>query len=170
MRPQDILILLKKITKSGREMLNTQIAQSLYISASEVSEALERCRIARLVDPQKKRVNLLALEEFLVHGMKYAFPAETEGLTRGVPTAVSASPFKEKIVSDSMIFVWPSPSGTVRGAGIKPIYRTVPQAVASDVMLHALLAIVDVFRIGRSREVEIAKKELKNIFDTYNAN
>lgn len=53
MRPQDIVILLKKVTPTGRSMTNAMIAKELGISASEVSEALERCRIARLVDNLK---------------------------------------------------------------------------------------------------------------------
>lgn len=48
-------------------MTNAQIAKELGISASEVSEALERCRIARVIDNLKQRVNILALKEFMVH-------------------------------------------------------------------------------------------------------
>ncbi|MDE6076148.1 MAG: hypothetical protein K2G29_00295, partial [Muribaculaceae bacterium] len=62
MRPQDIVILLKKVTLAGRGVTNAQIAKELSISASEVSEALERCRIAHLVDNLKQRVNILALK------------------------------------------------------------------------------------------------------------
>ena len=40
-------------------------------------------------------------------------------------------------------------------------------AVQNDSMLHSLLAIADVFRIGRTREVEIAKDELNSILATY---
>lgn len=170
MRPQDILILLKKITLDGKDLMNNQIAQSLKISPSEVSEAMERCRKARLVDSKKKKVNLLALEEFMVHGLKYTFPVETEGMARGVPTAISASPFNEKIVTDNSVMVWPTPKGTVRGASVRPLYHTVPDVVESDPMLYKLLAIVDVFRIGRVREVELAKKELKTLMATYDAN
>lgn len=77
MRPQDIVILLKKVTLTGRGMTNAQIAKELGISASEVSEALERCRIARLIDNRKQRVNILALKEFMVHGLKYVFIADS---------------------------------------------------------------------------------------------
>ena len=66
MRPQDVVILLKKTTKDGKNLLNKDIATSLKISPSEVSEALERCRIAKLVDRNKQKVNIMALEEFLI--------------------------------------------------------------------------------------------------------
>lgn len=167
MRPQDIVILLKKITEKGRNLLNGQIAKELGISASEVSEALERCRIARLVDQTKQKVNILALEEFLIHGLKYVFPVQPQGIVRGIATAISAAPIKEKIVASTEQYVWPDPIGKNRGASITPLYKTVPMAVASDDMLYKLLVIADTLRIGRAREVEIAKVELNKILSTY---
>ena len=167
MRPQDIVIILKKVTLLGREMTNAQVAKDLGISASEVSEALERCRIARLMDNAKQRVNILALKEFLIHGLKYVFPVQPQSKVRGVATAISASPMSDKIVSEKEAYVWPDAKGNLRGESIAPLYRTVPMAVQNDSMLHSLLAIADVFRIGRTREVEIAKEELNSILATY---
>lgn len=167
MRPQDIVILLKKITEKGRDLLNGQIAKDLGISASEVSEALERCRIARLVDQTKRRVNILALQEFLIHGLKYVFPVQPQGIVRGIATAISAAPMKDKIASGTEQYVWPDSKGEIRGAAITPLYKTVPLAVISDEMLYKLLAIADTLRIGRAREVEIAKVELNKILSTY---
>ena len=74
MRPQDIVVLLKKMTSSGRQMLNKDIAASLGISPAEISDAMERCRISQLVDNDKARVNTLALKDFLVYGLRYVFP------------------------------------------------------------------------------------------------
>lgn len=167
MRPQDIVILLKKITKNGRTLLNGQVAKELGISASEVSEALERCRIAKLVDNSKSRVNILALEEFLLHGLKYVYPAQPQVIVRGIATAISASPMKEKIISNNEQYVWPDAKGNMRGAAITPLYKTVTTAVKTDEMLYHLLALADTLRIGRAREVEIAKVELRNIFSDY---
>lgn len=169
MRPQDIMILLKKVTLTGRKMTNAQIAQDLGISASEVSEALERCRIARLVDNQKQRVNILALKEFLIHGLKYVFPIQPHSKVRGVATAISAPPMNEKL-STKDVYVWPDAKGDLRGEAITPLYRTAPSAARNDAMLHTLLAIADIFRIGRTREVEIAIVELDSILSTYNVN
>lgn len=167
MRPQDIVILLKKVTFAGQGMTNAQIAKELGISASEVSEALERCRIARLIDNLKQRVNILALKEFLIHGLKYVFPVQPQSKVRGIATAISAPPMNEKILSEKDVYVWPDAKGNVRGEAITPLYRTVPEAVRIDPMLHSLLAIADVFRIGRTREVELAKVELDVILSTY---
>lgn len=167
MRPQDIVILLKKVTDKGRYLLNVQLAKELSISPSEVSEALERCRIARLVDARKRIVNILALEEFLVHGLKYVFPVQPQGVVRGVATAISALPMREKIVGGKEQYVWPCSHGNMRGVAITPLYKTVPESVANDDMLYKLLALVDTLRIGRIRETEIAKVELKAILAGY---
>ena len=169
MRPQDIVVLMKLISTKGRDITNKEIASELGISASEVSEALERCRIARLVDESKKRVNTLALEEFLVHGLKYVFPIIPMRRTRGIVTGISASPIKEKINPTSDVYVWPDTKGDIRGYAITPLYRTVPQAVQSDSKLYELLVIGDTLRIGRPREVEIAKQDLNSIIQEYNA-
>lgn len=169
MRPQDIVILMKLISTKDKDITKKQIASELLISASEVSEALERCRLARLVDPTKKKVNTLALEEFLVHGLKYTFPAIPMGKTRGIATGMSASPIKEKISVYSEVFVWPDPKGDTRGYAITPLYHTVPKAVQSDIKLYELLVIGDTLRLGRPREVEVAKKELNTIMQEYNA-
>lgn len=148
-------------------MLNKDIAQSLGISPAEISDAMERCRIAQLVDNDKVRVNTLALKDFLVYGIRYVFPAVTGRVMRGVPTAVSASPIKDQIAQGKDVFVWPYKKGTVRGQAIAPLYATVPEAVANDEELYKLLVIVDTLRIGRAREREIAISELDKSFVQY---
>ena len=167
MRPQDIVVLLKKITSAGKGMLNKDVAQSLGISPAEISDAMERCRIAQLVDNDKVRVNTLALKDFLVYGLRYVYPVQLGGVVRGIPTAVSASPLKEQITQGKDVYVWPYKKGTVRGQAITPLYATVPEAVANDEELYKLLVIVDTLRMGRAREREIAISELDKSFAQY---
>lgn len=54
-----------------------QIATELSISSSKVHAALRRLVLSRLVsdDADGNRPLPEAVEEFLVHGVKYAFPA-----------------------------------------------------------------------------------------------
>lgn len=162
LKPQDILILLKLITYKDATFVIKNISSALKISQSEISESLERCKNSGLIDSTKKKVMRLALEELLVHGIKYVFPVTPGERVRGVPTAHSVSPMKELIVyNNDDILVWPHPKGTVRGSAITPLYRTVPEVVQSDEELHQLLAIVDCIRLGKRREVELATEELK---------
>ena len=105
----------------------------------------------------------------MIHGLKYVFPAQPQAKVRGIATAISAPPMNEKIVSGKENYVWPDAKGDIRGEAITPLYKTVPAAVRTDPMLHSLLAIADIFRIGRVREIEIAKTELDSILSTYDA-
>jgi hypothetical protein len=109
----------------------------------------------------KDRPNISALEEFLIHGLKYAFPAEHSGVTRGVPTSYAAEPLKSEISSpDELPPVWPWPEGDTRGVGLEPLYKKVPQAALRDRKLYELLSLVDAIRDGRARERKIAEQEL----------
>jgi hypothetical protein len=58
-----------------------------------------RARAARLIHGPElgDRVNAKALEEFLVHGIRYDFPPEKGGMTRGMPTASAAEPLSRKM-------------------------------------------------------------------------
>lgn len=161
MRPQDIVILLKKLSPAGYSLNGRQLSESLGISASEISEAMDRNAVAGLIDSTKSQINTLALKDFLVYGLKYCFPAVIGGIVRGVPTAVSAAPFSDSIVSGSETYVWPSPAGEGRGQAVEPLYHSVPEAVLKDTDFYRLMAIADVLRIGRAREKERAIDELK---------
>lgn len=162
MRPQDIVVLLKIVAINNKQWKNLDIAFGLKISPSEVSEALNRCKIAKLIDKKKREVHLNALSEFLIYGLKYVFPAEPGAIARGIPTAHSASPIKDKIISESESYVWPSALGSSRGQIIEPLYRSVPEAAMQDHAFYELIALVDTIRIGRAREVKLAIEELKH--------
>jgi len=56
--------------------------------------------------------------------------------------------------------VWPHPQGKVRGEGLAPLYRSVPEAALKNAALHEWLALVDAVRAGRARERNLAAKEL----------
>ncbi len=170
MKQQDVLVLLKKTTSQGAVLSNNQLAAALGISASAVCESLQRSCVAQLVDEKKKRVNVLALLEFLQHGIRYVFPAIPGRVMRGVATFVSASPMKEQVVSGNEKFVWPYVKGSDRGQKIAPLYATVPQSALQDIELYQLLVLVDTLRLGRVREREIAITELTNRLRNYGEN
>lgn len=158
-KSQDILILLYLLTLP-KGWVQSKVAKSLLISPAEVSNALNRCVVAGLLNTDKSRVNKLALREFLIGGLKYAFPAEITAKVRGIATAHSASPIKEKISEGEDIYVWSHYLGTRRGFGVKPLYKTVPKIAEKNPALYELLIIVDTLRIGKVRETEIAIEEL----------
>lgn len=167
MRPLDIVILLKKICPEGYEMNGKQLAESLGISAAEVSIAMKRNRIAGLIDEGNSRVNTLALKDFLVYGIRYCFPASAGSLSRGISTASSAAPINNSISSNGEKFVWQDPTGTERGQSVLPLYNNAPAAAKKDSDLYALLAITDSLRIGKARERQAAVEELDKYLGRY---
>ena len=161
MRPQDIVVLLKIISIKDDKWRNIDIANAIGISPSEVSEALNRCKIAKLIDSKKRNVNINSFTEFLIYGLKYVFPAEPGAIVKGIPTAHSASPIKEHISSGSDVYVWSFAKGTHRGQAIEPLFKSIPQIVREDILFYELLVIVDTIRVGKVREINIAKEELE---------
>jgi hypothetical protein len=162
MRPHDVVVLLKIISLEDNWM-NKDLSASLYISASEISESLNRSMIARLISPDKKKVFKNALLKFIENGLGFVFPATPGAIVRGTPTAQSAAILKNYILSNE-IYVWPNPYGDAKGQAIAPLYPNQVQAVLQDEKLYDMLALVDSIRIGRVREVEKALELLKQCF------
>ena len=162
MRPQDIAILIKIITCGNKEWLLQSLSNELFISVSEISESLNRSRVAGLVDYNKKRPNRQSILEFLEHGVKYVFPQEPGTLVKGMPTAHS-HPFMKEFFQGENAYVWPDASGKQIGQMIEPFYPNQPKAARVDPLFYKLLALVDVIRVGRVREVNVALAELKNV-------
>ena len=175
MRPQDILVLLTIPAISigeiaGRKFMfippnNKQIAELLEISQSEVSESLARSAYAGLIsNPKLKEINKLALLDFIKCGLKYVFPVHPTGIGRGVPTAHSASPLQDEIISEET-FVWELAEGTTRGLLIEPLYHTVPAVSLKNEKLYEVFALLDGIRTGKSRVAEISFQLLKEIIN-----
>ena len=163
LKPRDIVVLLKvKIAKD--KWTYKQLAKSLGISSSEVHTSLKNCDRSGLYVDRSRRVLNSALQEFLVHGIRYSFPAKPGALVRGIPTAHSAEPLKGFLMAnEDNAYVWSSGDGQIRGQAIEPLHKCVPQAVQQDPKLYQLLSLVDGLRVGRAREQDFAAQELDRI-------
>ncbi|MGO9865676.1 MAG: hypothetical protein ACLPLR_18890 [Terriglobales bacterium] len=156
-----------------------ELGEGLAMSASQVFRSAERAEEAQLVyrltrrhgpghikDQTKFWPNRANLKEFLIYGVKYAFPVHRGGIVRGIPTAHAAPPLSRQIAASSEPPpVWPDPEGTVRGLEFSPLYKNVPAAARRDPKLYELLALLDAIRDGRAREREIAIRELSARID-----
>jgi DNA-binding Lrp family transcriptional regulator len=164
LKPQDVLVLLKLVAVGSRHQSFADLAKSLHMSPSEVHAGLRRAQAARLyaeVNRQPIKENLI---EFLLHGIKYAFPAETGGRTRGMATSYGAEPLKGylDVGDEPLIPVWPMTDGALSGLSFSPLYQSVPFAASTDSALYELLCLVDAIRSGRVREQRIASELLSN--------
>ena len=79
------------------------LALSTGISKSEVSMALKRCYANGLAKRDRHsgapRVNTKSLCEFIVHGLRYVFPAKPGDVTRGIATGFAAPVLQDKLMS-----------------------------------------------------------------------
>lgn len=161
MRPQDIVILLKLVAINQPMWKVADVARSLKISLSEVSESLNRSKQARLLDQTKKRVMRQKLMEFIRYGLTYVYPTYPGHTVKGIPTAHS-HPFMQQRLVSSAPYVWRDPKGTARGSEIEPLYPKQIEAVKEDEQLYMLLALTDSVRLNQKRrEVEIALEGLQ---------
>ena len=126
--------------------------------------ALKRAQKSNLIDADKKYVVHSSMLEFLLHGLKYCFPAEFGKQTRGMPTGYAAPFMLNEIMQGSDLPpVWAHPEGSVKGIALEPLYRSVPEAAMKDEELYKLLALADMLRSGNARERKIAENKFQQI-------
>jgi len=173
MKPQDIVVILK-IQSLNDKAANSSVvswpqrflAEEIGLSQSEVSAACHRLKEVRLLifDGRVMRPSLL---EFLVHGLKYVFPAKIGKTESGMPTGYATEPLRGMFLASANEPppVWPDANGTVRGLALQPLYESVPWAAKKDQTLYEYLALVDAIRSGRARErnmaIEILQQRLR---------
>lgn len=159
LKPQDVLVLLKLCVRTNPHWTYAELASTLGMSASEIHQSIKRAQLARLLTVQDnfKKPLRAALLEFLIHGVKYAYPPQRGSLMRGLPTAHAAPPLLNLLMQgEDPPPVWPYAEGTKRGYQLTPLYKSVPKAALQDARLYELLALVDALRDGRAREKQLA--------------
>ncbi|HKV56289.1 MAG TPA: hypothetical protein VJN94_16770, partial [Candidatus Binataceae bacterium] len=101
LKPQDLVVLLKLTLEPKAPFSYASLGKALSISASEVHASLGRARVARLLGPDEKGHIPIAresLQDLLLHGARFVFPAVTGPMTRGVPTAHASPAMRDFLV------------------------------------------------------------------------
>src|SRR5512147_1953055 len=115
LKPQDVVVLLKLVALGKEPWTYQRLAVELSISQSEAHAAVKRAVAARLMSDASTAAGRPVLEsllEFLVHGVRYAYPPERGSLTAGMPTGYAAPPLNKVIVQPSEPPpVWPYAEG-----------------------------------------------------------
>ena len=171
LKPLDLIVALK-LAMSKAPVSYADLAASLGLNSSEAHTAVQRAIAAQLLidtaDSTSAKNSRLAnirvhrqnLQEFAVHGAKYAFAAETTSTTVGMPTSHSAPVFSGVFTPGSDDWVWPFAAGNCKGIGLLPLHPCVPTAALADANLYAALALLDALRVGRARERNMALEKL----------
>lgn len=142
------------------------LEETTGISKSQINLALNRCLDVGLAKKDRQlgvpRTNTKALYNFIVHGLKYVFPAKPGELTRGIATAFAAPVLNDKLMSaGELVLVWPDAKGSIKGQAVEPLFKSAVYAVRHDSEMYALLALVDAIRMGLPREANLAADLLK---------
>lgn len=156
----DVVVFLKLLFEEQSKTY-AQLSQELGISASEIHAAVRRGVEAGIIDSSSRKPIRKSLQDYLLHGVRYAFPGKLGSVARGMPTAYAAPPLAEHIHSDDLPPVWPDAEGTTKGQALEPLYQSVPKAAKSDPKLYELLTLVDAIRLGRARERKLAEEEIR---------
>lgn len=157
---QDVVVLLK-LAGYGEDWTVRSLEAELGMSRAGVHRSLQRLSAASLYDLERRRANISQAEEFLVHAVKYLFPPETNGETRGVPTAWAAPPLADELAPQSGLPpVWPDPHGRQRGIAVAPLHPAAPGLAERDPDLGERLALIDAIRMGDARVRSLAAELL----------
>lgn len=166
MNGTDVYVLLSFFVKNNRKetMRDWEIRSGLSIAV--LSRSMKFLKTVKLVaDDEPVYRNI---EEFLFCGFPYVFPIEKGRLTRGFVSGVDATPLKSDFVDNEYPIVWAHPEGNVKGFSVPPLHKAIPGMLAKNKLeqkVYEMLALLDVLRVGQRREIEAAKKRLKELLN-----
>jgi hypothetical protein len=158
----DVVVWLKLLSSAVPKTF-AQLSHELGMSASEIHASVNRGAAAGLIDPRSRMPLRKPLEEYLLYGVRYAFPAKRGPVTRGIPTSYAAPALADHFGTQDQDLppVWPDPHGPTRGYALEPLFKPIRKAVDQDPKLYELLALIDAIRDGRARERALAEDKLK---------
>ena len=172
LKPQDVVISIKLLQnrEGGAAPTYAELASTLKMSPSEAHAGVRRGLDVGLLrrssdSPHRMPIPVrMALEEFLICGLKYVWPAKPGSAGRGMPTCASCPAVAHEldVPEPETPLVWRHPAGTVRGETIAPLYPKVPEVCAGDPWMHEWLALVDILRCKTGREATLAANSIRN--------
>lgn len=135
------------------------------MAPSQVHAALTRLAAAGLVRPDGRSANARALGEFVLFGLRYAFPATRGPLSSGVPTAYSAAALSAVVdATDVVVWAHAGARAGVRGFSLTPLYPQATSLPETSPETYRLLTLVDALRIGEPRTRNAARELLEIAF------
>lgn len=168
LKGQDVVLLILLHLRNPVSWTYATLSQALGISASQCHLAMRRLQKVRLVSENPERfpawsVSPANFREYLIHALKYDFPAEVGPVVRGIPTVHRVRFADRNFFNDSRSpddvgeYVWPHPKGTLKGDGLKPIHpcqfqllqnwRQAELGPTEDI--YRFLIGIDLIRIGK---------------------
>lgn len=164
LKGQDIVVLAALMDDRCADESYAELAKRVCISASEAHASVRRLRDSALIRADR-HVHRRNATEFLLHGLRYAFPLRSCGETaRGIPTSYAAPVARDAFAVSGAVPVWQTSAGGELGNAVEPLYPTAPDAAAGSRRLYDRLALIDMLRGGRLRERHFAESRLEEMF------
>lgn len=162
LKGQDVVVLLK-LLGSAEPVPVRDLAGELGFDVAGTHRAMRRLDEAGLYSADRRRIFQAQAEEFLIHSVKFNFPARWGSEARGIPTSWAAEPLKGELAEPAGLPpVWPYSRGKVRGLGLEPLHSIAPKAALADPELRQRLALVDALRSNDSARItQLAAKLLR---------
>jgi len=160
MQPQDLLIALFLILEK-KKTYQKDIADRLKISRAAVSYSVNRLIKLNLLSQDKERIMAQTILDFIKYAIHIVYPAQQGPRVKGILTG-DITLLDNTILSDDK-YVWKSSLGHDIGQEISPLYRSAPEIAASEPALYKALQLIDIIRIGNSREKNLAFKKLQGV-------
>lgn len=156
--PFDVVLALRLIRPAGTIVA---IAEELAVAPSQVHAALARLRRADLLRPVGRETNTRTLGEFVLYGLRYAFPVRRGSIVTGVPTAYSTLPLAPLIDAPDVL-VWPAADapGAVQGFSVVPLYAGATRLPLRSPETYRLTTLIDALRLGDRRVRGFARELL----------
>lgn len=194
LKPQDTLLVLKYWSIKGQGLTTLQVsphqvaesgrtapegiskkpsvrrlAESIQISPGEISKSTQRLVAAKLVIEREGEylAEKSGLLDWLCYGVRHAYPVEIIGYGRGMPTAWNCPLVKTDIMPPDPPIVWAVSGGSVEGSMIKPSHASIPFAASNDDLLYEALSLVEAIRMGKPRELAVAREALSILVESY---
>lgn len=163
LQPVDLFLALKLAALDDPGASLRDLEEQLGISRSTLQLSMKRLVAHRIVQEAAGRRKLLriGLRDLIESGARWIAPAHVGSFTLGLFTSHSAEPLASHLRGDPDPLVIPLPEGPDRGRAVTPIHPDAPVAAAGDDRLYRLLVITDAFRVGRGRDREVARIELR---------
>jgi hypothetical protein len=175
LKGQDIIILLLLRLRSDQSWTYEALSKATGLSTSQCHLAHKRLRESGLVNADSSepwKVPISNCLEFILHGLRYVFPAKISATSRGIPTAQGASFVKLHFVNEDPLgsaYVWRDPEGLEKGNSLEPIHSCQlrfapgrnPESGNGDSLMYEVLVCIDLLRVGRARERSWAVEGLK---------
>src|SRR5476649_2754979 len=162
LRPPDVPVAIYMALFANKSF--SDVAHYLDISPSSAFRGANRLiysGLAREVEGER-RINVEALLEFLLHGVRYAFPARKGMPKRGIATAHAAPMLRHDLDTGTDPVVWPYARGNVVGAALQPLIPSAPELPVRCPPVYDLLTLIDALRIGNARDREVASQLLRD--------